>query len=260
GQDAAKSRAWQTVDHVIASEPLARKFSLRTGDLISIATPQGLHQFAIAGIFYDYTSDQGLLLIQRQNFARFWHDDRIHSASLYLKPGCSTEPLIDRIRLLYPGAEAYLIQSNRALRQLVGQIFDQTFQVTNLLRGIALFVAIIGIVLNLTVIIKEREREIAILRSIGGSAIQLLFLILTETFLLTVVAVSLGIGGGCALAIVLTDVINVAFFGWTIPVTFPWHDVLPTGILLIVTGLAAGLFPALAAARNSRMRILRSTA
>ena len=139
------------------------------------------------------------------------------------------------------------------------QIFDQTFQVTNLLRGIALFVAIIGIVLNLTVIIKEREREIAILRSIGGSAIQLLFLILTETLLLTVVAVFLGICGGCALAIVLTDVINVAFFGWTIPVTFPWHDVVPTGILLIITGLAAGLFPALAAARTSRMRVLRST-
>jgi putative ABC transport system permease protein len=260
GHAAAKTRAWQEADNVIASEPLARKLSLRTGDLISIGTPRGLHKFAVAGIFYDYTSDQGLLLIQRQNFARLWHDDRIHSAALYLKPGCPTGPVIDRIRSSYPGAEAYLIQSNRELRQLVRQIFDQTFQVTNLLRGIALFVAIIGIILNLTAIIKEREREIAILRSIGGSAIQLLFLILTETLLLTIVAVFLGVFGGCALAIVLTDVINVAFFGWTIPVTFPWHDVIPTGILLILTGLAAGLFPAWAAARNSGMRVLMSSA
>jgi ABC-type antimicrobial peptide transport system permease subunit len=36
--------------------------------------------------------------------------------------------------------------------------------------------------------------------------------------------------------------------------------VVPTGILLMITGLAAGLFPALAAARNSGMRVLRSSA
>jgi putative ABC transport system permease protein len=106
--------------------------------------------------------------------------------------------------------------------------------------------------------VKERERELAVLRSLGGSSFQLLFLILLEAFFLTLVAVVLGIIGGCALAIVLTNVINVTFFGWTIPVYFPWTDIAPIGALLIGVGVLAGLFPALVAARPSKLRVLRS--
>jgi len=85
-----------------------------------------------------------------------------------------------------------------------------------------------------------------------------LLLILMEAFFLTVVAVLLGIVGGCALAVVLTEVINVTFFGWTIPVHFPWHDIAPIGVLLVVVGILAGLLPALLAARASNVRVLRS--
>jgi putative ABC transport system permease protein len=258
GDDAAKERAWHQPDSVIASEPLARRLGLKVGQRISIPTPLGERQFAVTGIFYDYTSDQGLLLMQRQNFDRFWNDKRVQAVSLYLRPGSSLEAVLERARTSYPGAEAYAFQSNRELRGVVERIFDQTFQVTNLLRGIALAVAIIGIILNLTVIVKERERELAVLRSLGGSSFQLLFLILLEAFFLTVVAVMLGIIGGCALAIVLTNVINVTFFGWTVPVHFPWTDIAPTGVLLLGVGVLAGLFPALLAARSSNLKTLRS--
>jgi putative ABC transport system permease protein len=258
GGDAAKERAWHQPDSVIASEPLARRLGLKVGQRISIPTPLGERQFTVTGIFYDYTSDQGLLLMQRQNFDRFWSDSRVQAVSLYLRPGSSVEAVLERARTSYPGAEAYAFQSNRELRGVVERIFDQTFRVTNLLRGIALAVAIIGIILNLTVIVKERERELAVLRSLGGSSFQLLFLILLEAFFLTVVAVALGIIGGCALAIVLTNVINVTFFGWTIPAHFPWTDIAPTGVLLLAVGVLAGLFPALLAARVSNLKVLRS--
>jgi putative ABC transport system permease protein len=258
GGDAEKERAWHQPDSVIASEPLARRLGLKVGHLVSIPTPLGEREFTVAGIFYDYTSDQGLLMIQRQNFDHFWGDSRVQAVSLYLRPGSSVEAVLERARTSYPGAEAYAFQSNRELRGVVERIFDQTFQVTNLLRGIALAVSIIGIVLNLTVIVKERERELAVLRSLGGSWFQVLFLILLEAFFLTVVAVVLGIIGGCALAIVLTNVINVTFFGWTIPVHFPWADIAPIAALLVGVGVLAGIFPALLAARASNLRVLRS--
>jgi putative ABC transport system permease protein len=259
GGDAEKVRAWHQSDSVIASEPLARRLGLSVGNRISIPTPAGEQEFSVAGIFYDYTSDQGLLLIQRPNFEHFWADNRVQAISLYLRPGSSVEAVIDRARKSYPGAEAYAFQSNQELRGVVERIFDQTFQVTNLLRGIALAVSVIGIVLNLTVVVKERERELAVLRSIGGSSLQLLSLILLEALFLTIVAVLLGILGGCALSVVLTNVINVTFFGWTIPVRFPWTDIFPMGVLLLGVGVLAGFFPALLAARVSNLRVLRST-
>jgi putative ABC transport system permease protein len=258
GGDAQKLRTWHQSDSVIASEPLARRLGLTVGSRISIPTPAGMRDFSVTGIFYDYTSDQGLLLIQRQNFERFWADSRVQAISLYLRPGSSVESVINRARESYPGAEAYAFQSNQELRSVVERIFDQTFQVTNLLRGIALAVSVIGIVLSLTVIVKERERELAVLRSIGGSSAQLLFLILLEALFLTMVAVMLGILGGCALSVVLTNVINVTFFGWTIPVHFPWAEIVPVGVLLLGVGVLAGFFPALLAARLSNLRVLRS--
>jgi putative ABC transport system permease protein len=258
GGDAQKLRTWHQSDSVIASEPLARRLGLTVGSRISIPTPAGSRDFYVTGIFYDYTSDQGLLLIQRQNFERFWADSRVQAISLYLRPGSSVESVINRARESYPGAEAYAFQSNQELRGVVERIFDQTFQVTNLLRGIALAVSVIGIVLSLTVIVKERERELAVLRSIGGSSAQLLFLILLEALFLTMVAVILGILGGCALSVVLTNVINETFFGWTIPVHFPWTDIVPVGVLLLGVGVLAGFFPALLAARVSNLRVLRS--
>jgi putative ABC transport system permease protein len=258
GGDAQKLRAWHQSDSVIASEPLARRLGLTVGSRISIPTPAGTRDFSVTGIFYDYTSDQGLLLIQRQNFERFWADSRVQAISLYLRPGFSVESVINRARESYPGAEAYAFQSNQELRSVVERIFDQTFQVTNLLRGIALAVSVIGIILNLTVIVKERERELAVLRSIGGSSVQLVFLILLEALFLTMVAVVLGILAGCALSVVLTNVINVTFFGWTIPVHFPWADIVPVGVLLLGVGVLAGFFPALLAARVSNLRVLRS--
>jgi putative ABC transport system permease protein len=258
GGDPEKLRAWHQSDSVIASEPLARRLGLTAGSRISIPTPAGEREFFVAGIFYDYTSDQGLLLIQRPNFERFWADSRVQAISLYLRPGSSVEQVIDRARKSYPGAEAYAFQSNQELRGVVERIFDQTFQVTNLLRGIALTVSVIGIILSLTVIVKERERELAVLRSIGGSSFQLLSLILLEALFLTIVAVLLGILGGCALSVVLTNVINVTFFGWTIPVRFPWTDIFPIGVLLLGVGVLAGFFPALLAARVSNLRVLRS--
>jgi ABC-type antimicrobial peptide transport system permease subunit len=68
----------------------------------------------------------------------------------------------------------------------------------------------------------------------------------------------LGILAGCALSVVLTNVINVTFFGWTIPVHFPWADIVPVGVLLLGVGVLAGFFPALLAARVSNLRVLRS--
>ncbi len=82
--DPEKLRAWHQSNSVIASEPLARRLGLTVGSRISIPTPAGEREFSVAGIFYDYTSDQGLLLIQRPNFERFWADSRVQAISLFI--------------------------------------------------------------------------------------------------------------------------------------------------------------------------------
>ncbi len=256
--DAEKLRKWHDADTVIASEPLAHRLNLKEGQSLRLTTPAGPKSFAIVGIFYDYTRDSGLLLMQRANFEKYWHDPRIHSIAAYLKSGATPNQVIEQIRSSYPKAEAYAIRSNRELRGDVDRIFEQTFAVTYLLRGIAMIVAVIGITLNLTVLVKERERELAILRAVGSSVWQIVGLILAEAFLLAAVSVVIGVVAGCALAFVLTEVINKTFFGWTIPLLIPWEQLGSIPLILLTIALLAGLAPAIQAGRIAIVQAIRT--
>ena len=256
--DAEKLRKWHEANTVIASEPLAQRFNLQTGQSLQLTTPAGPKSFTVVGIFYDYTRDSGLLLMQQSSFEKYWHDPRVHSIGVYLKNGTTPQQVIEQIRSGYPKSDAYAIHSNRELRASVDRIFDQTFAVTYLLRGIALVVAVVGITLNLTVLVKERERELAILRAVGTSIWQIAGLVLVEAFMLAALSVGIGIVAGCALAFVLTEVINKTFFGWTIPLQIPWEQLGSIPLVLLPIALLAGLAPAIQAGRTAIVEAIRT--
>ena len=104
------------------------------------------------------------------------------------------------------------------------EIFGQTFHITGVLRGIAVVVAIIGIFLTLTTLDRRTRKEIGVLRAIGASRVQMQGIVLMESALIGLLASLLGIVAGLALSLVLTYVINKAFFGWTIQFSVPWLD------------------------------------
>jgi putative ABC transport system permease protein len=258
GADAQKLRKWHDADTVIASEPLAQRLKLQEGQSVLLTTPVGQKSFTVVGIFYDYTRDSGLLLMQRSSFEKYWHDPRVHSIGVYLKAGATPQQVIEQIRNGYPKSGGYAIQSNRELKTSVDRIFEQTFAVTYLLRGIAMVVAVIGITLNLAVLVKERERELAILRAVGTSIWQIAGLVLTEAFLLAALSIAIGIVAGCALAFVLTEVINKTFFGWTIPLQIPWEQLGTIPLILLPVALLAGLAPAIQAGRTPIVEAIRT--
>jgi putative ABC transport system permease protein len=260
GQNAERYRAFQMPDSVAISEPLSRRLNLHSGDNVTVATPLGLHSFRVAGVFYDYTRDSGLMTIQRTNFDRYWHDSRVNSVSVYLRPGTDVQETIRKIRAGYPDARDYAFYSNRDLRDEVVKVFNQTFAVTQLLRLIALLVAVIGIALNVAVLVKEREREIGILRATGVSRAQVLGLIIWESLLVGSIAILLGSVAGVALSIVLTEVINKAFFGWTIPLVIPWGQIFWMPFWLLPAAALASLFQASQASRRNIIDAVRMDA
>ena len=217
-------RRFQADPCVVVSESFARRHRLRDGDSIELTTPDGVHEFPLAGIFYDYSRDQGIVFMSQRNFIQFWHDDRVNSVAVYLKEDGSAETLSEAFREQFSRGGQFVIYSNRSLRTRIFEIFDQTFAVTYVLRTIAVIVAITGIFLSLTILIAERSRELAIVRAIGGSAAQIRRLLLWETAMLGVLAAAIGVASGLCLSLVLPGVINRAFFGWTIQLAFPWRS------------------------------------
>ena len=243
---------------VLVSESFARRFEVKEGDLLALPAPAGVEKFPVAGIFYDYTRDQGTVFLSRANFQKIWHDDRVNSLGLYLKKEANPDTLAEAFRERFSRHGEFSIYSNRLLRTRIFEIFDQTFAVTYVLRTIAVLVAVVGIFLGLTTLVTERARELGVMRSIGASAAQIRRLLLWESGMIGLLASLLGVASGLCLSLVLTGVINRAFFGWTIQLAFPWASLAWTPVWIIGAALVAGWIPAWRAGRVNISEVVRS--
>ena len=250
GDAARKQGAFHERGNVLVSEPFAHRYHVREGDVLPIPTPDGTVKFRIAGVYYDYARDSGIIAVTRQNFVRYWHDERVVSVAIYLKDPKQLDAVADEIRTRFNTKGEFLVYSNQAIRQRVFEIFGQTFRITGVLRGIAVVVAVIGIFLTLTTLVSERAREIGVLRAIGASRGQVQGIVLVESALIGFLSSVLGLVAGLALSLVLTYVINKAFFGWTIQLSVPWGTVLTTPIWIMLAAVVAGWLPAIRAGRT----------
>lgn len=242
---------------VFITESLGRRLGVGTGDVLSVETPRGTVPMTVAGVYFDYTSDRGVILMSRANYLRYWDDRRVHSLAITLTPQARPDEIAARFRAALGRQGEYAVYSNRALRARILDIFDQTFAVTNALRGVALVVGVAGVFLSMTVLVMERVREIGVMRSIGASRTQVAGVFLSEAGLIGGAASLLGIAAGCVLAMILTWVVNPAFFGWTISLEFPWGVLAWTPVWIISVAILAALWPSIRAAQTNVSEAIR---
>ncbi len=248
---------WFTPDHLAISEVLARRLRVTTGQTLTFLTPAGPRPFTICGEFHDYSDDQGCLYISTANWARHWPAQPLHAIAVYTQPGTDATALGETLRTAQSRTGELAIYANAALRERVFTIFDQTFAITALLRIIALAVAVLGIAMALGTIIAERAWEIAVLRSIGAGRRQIAAIHLAEAALLGVASALPGMACGLCLSMILTWVVNQAFFGWTVHFSMPWASFLSTPLWVTAAAIIAGLIPALLASRAHPATALR---
>jgi putative ABC transport system permease protein len=98
--------------------------------------------------------------------------------------------------------------------------------------------------------LNERRREVAILRSVGASHWHIMGLLITETLLLTMAGILLGIAILYS-AIRLGQPVIEANYGLFIPISLPNEREFFMLSILLFTGFAVGLIPAYRAYRNS---------
>ena len=150
------------------------------------------------------------------------------------------------------------MMTNRALRQRVLTVFDQTFQITGALEAIAVLVAVLGVIGTLTALILERAREIGVLRSVGALERQVVRMVLIESGLLGAAGALMGCLCGAALALILVRVINREFFGWTILLRFDPLVFLRAFGAVTVAAVLAGMVPARLAAGRLPAEAMRA--
>ncbi len=236
-------------DRLIVSETFAERYHLGEGDEVILRPPGQPVRLRIAGVYYDYTTEGGVAVMDRGLFRRLWNDPWLTSILIYLRPGADPQATREEILRRLPASEGLVVFSNRALKARVLEIFDQTFAITYALEVVALVVAALGILNTLIASVLERTREIGILRSVGFTRGGILRLLLCEAGFMGALANLLGGLAGLLLSLILIYVINKQSFGWTIQFTFPARLILEYAVLTLSASLAAGSFPAWRASR-----------
>lgn len=246
------SKVWQEFrsrDAVLISEPYASRHRLRVGDRLALHTERGDRSLPVLGIFFDYRSEQGVIVMHRRLYDRLWHDSGISSLGLYLAPGADVNAVKEEVYRKLSGERRPVVRSNREIRKASLELFDRTFTVTRVLRLQALAVAFIGILSALLAVQTERSRELAILRAIGLTPGELKALVLLQTGFLGLCAGLLSLPLGFLTGLALVRVINLRSFGWSMDLALPAGAFIEAVLLAVVSALLAGIYPAWRAAR-----------
>jgi putative ABC transport system permease protein len=239
----------------VVSEPFANKHHVRVGSVLSVPLAGATRQLKVLGIYYDYSTERGYIVLDRRTLLKYLPDPSISNMAVYLQAGANAETVRREIDRVISG-RAVLVFSNSSLRRAAIQVFDRTFRITYALEAVAVFVAVMGIAGALLAMVIDRRREFALLRFLGAGQEQVRKIILCEAGLLGLLANVIGLLLGTALSLILIFVINKQSFGWTIQ--FHWPVML---LLIALTGIyiatiLAGLYPARTAMRMNPIEVI----
>ncbi len=237
----------RTRGEAVVTETFSNLYGVKKGDLLRLPAPGGEVSLRVAGVYYDYTTDGGFVVVDRAFLKKHWRDDRLSSLAMYLTEDARPEDVRKSLEnVLDP---TMVLISNAGLKKRVSSIFDQTFAITYALEFIAVLVALLGVATGLSSNILERVHEIGALRAMGLNRRGIVSAIMGEAAILGALSVLAGLASGVCLAAILIFVVNKLSFGWTIQYIFAWKAMAAYLLVVVLASLAASWLPARAAAR-----------
>jgi len=231
---------------LLISETLARNLDLTgEGKMLKLPTPNGEVEMPVLGIYNDYSSSEGGIMMALNVYQDLWRDSTITAIGLRLQPGYQADQITQDLEERLGVTQKLIIRANQELRADVMDVFDRTFTITASLRILATVVAFIGILSTLLLIQLEKQREIGILRALGLTGGQLWRLTMLETGLMGLSAGLLAMPTGYVVTLILIYVINLRSFGWTIQLFLEPRVFVQSLGLAVLAALLAGIYPAL---------------
>ncbi|MES2291962.1 MAG: ABC transporter permease [Pseudomonadota bacterium] len=247
-------------DGIIIGSELARILSLEKGESITISASTGqVHTFKIVGIFHTGRSafDQTqVFLALKKVQALLNRPNRANQIVVKLDDPYAARDLSAQIesRLQYKSVSwqeaSEDIMSALALRNII------MYSVV----GAVLLVAAFGIYNVISTVVMEKQRDIAILKSMGFHARDVQTIFLMEGILLGVLGCAFGLPFGTGIMFGLGQ-LAFKFPGTTqltqMPIDWSWQQFAIAGSFALIAAIGAALLPARKAAKVRPVDILR---
>jgi putative ABC transport system permease protein len=265
-----EGRAPRARGEAVINRGAAEDADLEIGDTTILQTPEPLH-VEIVGIV-TFGSEAGLgsvtfagLTLDSAQRDLLGTPDKVSSILARGEPGVTEEELARRIRAVLPdGLEALtadeLVDQN--LADINADFLDVLRTILVAFAGIALLVATFSIYNTFSIIVAQRTRESALMRSIGATRGQLLGATVIEALAVGVIASIAGLFGGVGIAMLL-EVMLSTFGPGTLPaggLELGERTVIVALSVGVVVTLVAAIAPAVRASRVPPLAAIRDVA
>lgn len=233
-------------DHVIISEAFALKNKLEKGNTIELPSQSGSFKTEVAGVYYDYSSEQGYVVMDRLLFEKLYGAQQFDSIALFVEEGRKPQDIresIQQLPIIQNGEVQVDMRLSGELRTFALTQFDKTFAITYALQLVAVGVAVLGIITTLLAQILDRRKELWTLRTIGASAKRIGKLILLESSIISIAGILFGVLMGLVLSYILTTIIMLQSFGWTIQFQVPVFVLVNISIVILIATLVSTIIP-----------------
>jgi lipoprotein-releasing system permease protein len=263
----------RTLPGIIMGEDLARKLGVSVGEPITMVNPLGeetpmgmvprMKKFEVAGLFdagmYDYNT--GFVYIALPDAQKFFDmPGRISGVQVRIDDIYNADRISSAIQAAagYPFYTRNWMEMNKnffsaLLLEKIGM---------SLILVVIIIVASFNIIGTLTMIVMEKSREIAILKSMGSSARSIVKIFMFAGLAIGCVGTAVGviIGYGAVTVLTKTDLISLPKDVYQVshlPLSISGLDVLVVSLTALGISFFATLYPAWQAARQDPVEVLR---
>jgi len=247
-------RAFAVLGHKMAAElfgtanPLGQRIRIGTDRYRVIGVMEKKGQMV------GFDMDDTLYIPAAKALEMFDRESLVEINVLY-KPAvsaASVQNAVKRLLIARHGFEDFTIITQNQMLETMDSVLNILTLGVAALGGISLLVGSVGILTIMTIAVSERISEIGLLRAVGAERRVIFRLFLGE-------ALALSVAGG--LAGVLIGILAIQTIGYALPelpVELAWSYILSAFAVSVLIGIAAGVAPAIKAARLEPLEALRT--
>jgi putative ABC transport system permease protein len=238
---------------IILDDRTATNLGLSLGDTLGIELARsGEARMRVAGIYERTPVVEGIAISAADAQAGFSAPAPV-TAFVKLRPGADEQAVLDQVRAAIADSPEVNVLTIDQYVAASAQIFDIILVMVQILLGLAMVIAILGVINTLALSMIERTREVGLLRAVGMRRRQIMSMVTVESVVICVFGALLGIVVGTGLGIAAFQAFRDT--GLT-TLAFPWPLMVVYLVAAVVVGVVAGFFPALTAARQNVLRAI----
>ena len=265
---------------IVLGQDLADALSVRVGDTVLMMAPQGsispagfaprMRQFNVVGLFSSghFEYDSGLAFTDNEDAARVFRESGTAGVRLRINDMQRAPEVARELAGVLP---RNVIASDWSRNNRVWFAAVQTEKrMMFLILALIIAVAAFNLLSSLVMAVKDKQSDIAILRTLGSGPKEIAKIFLVQGAMIGVVGTLLGVGGGALIAYnidvivpFLENLFGVKFlspeiyFISALPSDPQLADIMVIGVTSLVLSLLATLYPSWRASRLQPAQVLR---